>query len=299
MEEKQNIMPQQNNAANKTKKAPKKRFSLFRVIAVLTVLLLIWWFNNYTIRINKITLHSKKIKNPVRITIISDQHAHKLSISNKRILEKINSTEPDAVMVLGDMYTRDSSVELQDIAVDLIKSIADEKYPVYFVPGEHDTDRDYLKKLNKAGAHVLDYKSEKLELKGNDIRIFGIDNVYYSETFDLHNEFAPDPDEYNILLAHIPNYGKFENFGADLTLCADTHGCMVQLPFGLGPVFYPDGGEWFPEIRDKDMKVYDKGLFSYKGGDMFITSGLGDSPLPIRFNNRPEVAVIDILPEGK
>ena len=281
----------------KNKKKKKKKFSLFRVAAVLTVLLLIWWFNNYTIRINTVTLHSKKIKEPVRIAVISDQHAHKLSISNRRIMKKVESTEPDAVFILGDMYTRDSSSDIRDIPLELAKSLVEDKYPVYFVSGEHDTDLSYIKKLKAIGVHVLDYRSEKLELKGNNIRVFGIDNVYYSDTFDLHNEFYTDENEYNILLAHIPNYEKFEHFGADLTICADTHGCMVQLPFDLGPVFYPDGGAWFPEILDKDMKVYDKGLFDYKGGQMFITSGLGDSPFPIRFNNRPEVAVIELMPE--
>jgi len=30
---------------------------------------------------------------------------------------------------------------------------------------------------------------------------------------------------------------------------------------------------------------------------MFITSGLGASPAPVRLNNRPEVVVIDIIPQ--
>lgn len=33
-----------------------------------------------------------------------------------------------------------------------------------------------------------------------------------------------------------------------------------------------------------------------KNGFMYITSGIGNSPFPARFNNRPEIAVIDIVP---
>ena len=40
-----------------------------------------------------------------------------------------------------------------------------------------------------------------------------------------------DRDCFSILLAHIPNYERFAAFRTDLTICADTHGGMVQLPF--------------------------------------------------------------------
>ena len=279
------------------KKKPKKKelFKWSRVFAVLFVLIMIWWFNNYTLRTTKVTLYSSKIKEPIRIAVISDQHATKHGISNKSICKRIKKNDPDAVMILGDMYTTDSPQELRQIPIDLTADIVKEGYPVFFVNGEHDTDRKYIEAQRKAGAHIMDYKSEKINIKGNDVCVYGIDNVYYSETFNLFNEFQPDESCYNILLAHIPNYKKFEEFGADLTLCADTHGCMVQLPFDMGPVFYSDAGEWFPQF--KDMEVYDKGTFDYKGGTMFITSGIGVSPLPIRVNNRPEVAIIDVLPE--
>ena len=31
---------------------------------------------------------------------------------------------------------------------------------------------------------------------------------------------------------------------------------------------------------------------------MFITSGIGVYPAPVRLNNRPEVAGIDLIPKG-
>ncbi len=282
-------------SAGKGTKRKKEIFKWSRVAAALLVLMLIWWFNNYTLKTTKVTLYSSKVKSPMRIAVISDLHATKHGISNKTILRRIEKNDPDAVMILGDMYTTDSSQELRQIPVDLTADIVDAGYRVYFVSGEHDTDLKYIESQRKAGAHVMDYKSEKINIKGNPVCIYGIDNVYYSDTFDLHNEFDPDENCYNMLLAHIPNYKKFAEFGADLTLCADTHGCMVQLPFDMGPVFYSDAGEWFPQF--KDMDVYDKGAFDYKGGTMYITSGIGVSPLPIRFNNRPEVVIIDIKPE--
>ena len=279
------------------KKRSRAKFRIRRFCAALILMFLFWWFNNYTIKINKLSISSDKVTSTVRLTVVSDQHVTKHGISNKRILRKINKTEPDIVMIMGDMYTRESSNDLIDKAVELIQSVVDEGYMVYVVTGEHDTDAYYKNAVRRTGAKLMDYQCDIIEVNGARFQIIGIDNVYYSSTFDLHNEFELEDDCYSILLAHIPNYEKFAEFGADLTICADTHGSMIQLPFGMGPLYYSETGAWMPEIRYKDMPVYDKGLFSYNGGYMFITSGLGAAPAPIRFNNRPEVAVIDIIPD--
>lgn len=92
------------------------------------------------------------------------------------------------------------------------------------------------------------------------------------------------------MLAHISNFEDFADFGMDLSLCGDSHGGQVRLPFigGLN-----NRGQWFPELSDTDAK-YVKGL--YRDGDksLFISGGLGSYPVPVRFLNRPEVAVIHL-----
>ncbi len=278
------------------KRVSNAKLRFRRFCAVILILFLVWWFNNYTLKINHVELVSGKITNPLRIAVISDCHFTKHGISAKKILNKVEKSKPDIVFMLGDMYTRNSSWDIIEIAIELTQSIIDDGYPVYFVTGDHDTDEEYIKAIAETGANVMNYNSEKISVNGNNIQIFGIDNVYYSPTFDLKTVFTPDENYYNILLAHIPNYEKFSDFGADLTVCADTHGGMVQLPFGLGCLIDSSTMEWFPEIFGNNT-VYDKGLFDYPNGTMFITSGIGVSPVPVRFNNRPEIAVIDIEPE--
>ena len=292
-------MAEETNAFPSPESKGKKKNGKFvrrRLCFVLLMILFIWWFNNYTLKVTKVTLHSDKVKNSMRIAVISDLHATHHSISNRRIEKKIRRADPDLVMVLGDMYTSESPWDRQQIAVDLIGDIVDEGFPVYFVSGEHDNDQDYLKAVADTGAHVMNYEYDIIEVNGNKVQIMGIDNVYYSDTFDLRNEFSIKESCYNILLAHIPNYEKFAAFGADLTLCADTHGGMMQLPFDMGHVYSSDYNSWFPQLTMGGETIYDKGLFEYGGGNMFITSGIGDSPAPVRLNNRPEIAVIDIEP---
>ena len=290
-------MPE-NTPANKKKKVTKNRLRFRRFCAVMILLFIVWWYNNYTLKTEYLTISSPKISSPVRIAVISDLHASYISISNEHITDSIIKADPDIVFMLGDMYTNGASERKKYIPVELTQMITDAGYQVYFVRGEHDADFSYTQDMIRAGAHIMHYKEEKIQVNGNNIQIFGINDSYYSDDFDLSYNFTKDPECYSILMAHIPNYPKFSKFGADLTLCADTHGGMIQLPFGLGAAYDALTGKWFPEIGTKRL-VFDKGLFRYHGGAMFITSGIGVYPAPVRFNNRPEVAVIDIMPEKK
>lgn len=274
----------------------KKRRRFRRICAVIVFLIWLWWYNNYTLKTTHFELNSGKINNPVRIVVISDTHSTKHGISNRKILRRVKKANPDIVLIMGDMYTRNSPEEIRQIPIELTEDIISEGYPVYFVTGDHDTDQSYIDTMINTGATLMNYNNEILNINDNNIQLFGIDNVYYSPTFNLHNEFSINPEYYSILMAHIPNYEKFADFGTDLTICADTHGGMVQLPF-LGAMIDSGSMQWFPEIHGK--KVYDKGFFDYEGGTMFITSGIGVSPAPVRFNNRPEIVIMDIKNEVK
>ena len=53
-----------------------------------------------------------------------------------------------------------------------------------------------------------------------------------------------------------------------------------------------------PPIRvapDQGMfPKYDAGLYNENGTAMYVSRGLGNSIIPLRFNNRPEVVVVEI-----
>ena len=118
-----------------------------------------------------------------------------------------------------------------------------------------------------------------------------ISNVYYSPTFNLKNAFTLDESRLNILLAHSENMEDFADFGLDLVLCGDTHGGQVRLPYAGALV---NNGIWLPELKGR---IYTKGLYAKDDTQLFISSGLGNYPVPLRFLNRPEIAVLTIIPE--
>lgn len=276
----------------KKKKIKKHRGCL----TFLTFIILVgglWWFNTYTVKTTEVTIESHKIKDDIKIVQLTDLHGSQFGPNNQVIISKIDRINPDFIVVTGDMYSSGDN-KGRKIAEDLIRKL-DEKYDVYAVNGEHDNDNNYLETLRDMGVDVLDYESRDIVIGDTRLCIYGIDNVFYTDTFDLANEFSLEREKYNILLAHIENLNAFAKFGMDLSICGDTHGGQVRLPY-VGALI--NRGIWFPELEDGEGR-YVKGLFEKEKTKLFVSSGLGNYPVPIRFMNRPEIAVINLTYGGK
>lgn len=268
--------------------------AVIRFVIFVALLLFLWYFSTFTVTVSHTEIKSDKINGNLKIVQITDLHGAEFSRRNESLIKQIEKESPDLVFATGDMYTN-SDQKGRDTAEQLLVTLA-EKFPVYYVTGEHDNDDDFHLFLKNNGVRVLNYKSETVKIRDDEIVIYGIDNVYYSPTFDLFNEFSPDYNKYNILLAHINNAYAFKGFGADLTICGDTHGGQIRLPF-VGAVYMD--GIWFPEWSDKKQIAYVKGLYSLGENKLFVSGGLGSRPYPIRLFNRPEISVITLKSSTK
>ncbi len=266
------------------------------IISLLAFLFLIvfWVANNFFIVTREVSLADPLIKEEVKIAFMGDLHGYNYPFDNSAILNKLIDYDPDFVFYIGDMHTRGDENGME-VAINLMGKTA-ELFPTYFVAGEHDNTDFYLSSLENIGVFVLAYDNLSLLIDGQDtgIELYGINNVYYSPTFDLANEFEIDESRYNILLAHMENVESFAEFGIDLTLAADTHGGQVQLPF-IGPVYHE--GSYFPTITQTDKIIYDKGLFEYGDSYLYVTSGIGSIPAPIRIFNPPEIVFLTLTPQ--
>lgn len=258
-----------------------------KIVLFILVLVFLWWFNTFTLKTETFEVSNAKIKDEITIVHIADLHGQEFGSDNSSLIDDIREQNPDIICATGDMYSNGSE-QGREVALKLLNALTDIA-PVYYVNGEHDNSDSFNSELELAGVKVLDYEDEVIEIGQTRLHLYGINNVYYTDSFDLSNEFVLDDSAYNILLAHIQNFDKFASFGVDLSLCGDTHGGQVRLPF-VGAVYME--GKWFPE----DDGVYVDGMYEQNGSKLFISSGLGSNPISLRFWNRPEISVIKLVP---
>ena len=266
--------------------------------------LTIWRLPYNWLTVSDFTVTSSKISEPFRILLISDLHNHEFGSSNAKLVERIQEQSPDLVIIDGDMINGDS--ENDNVAVEVVSALS-ETAPVYYSLGNHEYDyidaghEELTEDLEEAGAVVLNYQSLDAEVNGNPIRLGGLYEYGFESGMqsEEENERAvsyleeyTDTDRYLIMCAHRPEsfypWDTADTWGIDLVLSGHLHGGQVIIP-GLGGLYNPLDG-FFAE--------YDYGQYKLGESDMIITRGLSSDPkiLP-RFNNPPEIAVVDVEPE--
>lgn len=106
-------------------------------------------------------------------------------------------------------------------------------------------------------------------------------NYYIVQSDKLPKAF----DGFCILISHRPEFfNEYVATGVDLVLSGHTHGGQFRIPF-VGGLVAPHQG-FFPK--------YDVGMYTENNTSMIVSRGIGNSIIPIRFNNRPEVIVIKL-----
>ncbi|MBR0509513.1 MAG: metallophosphoesterase family protein [Clostridia bacterium] len=229
------------------------------------------------------------------IVHISDFHNTKNRPLRKALLTSIRKASPDLIVITGDLV--DKRRTDIDASVSFVKSIADFA-PVYYVCGNHDVCLDpyelldtLLRQLKDAGVHVLFNAEDEISRQGETIKIAGVKDpaILHEEQPDdvaIMNGFldeALQKDEgFRILLAHRPDLlPLYAEKGVDIVFCGHAHGGQVRLPF-FGAVIAPDQG-YFP--------TYSEGVYTEKDTFMVVSRGIGNSIIPFRVNDRPELVV--------
>lgn len=284
------------------KRLPKR--ALISALFILLLILIIWtiWCNS-ALMISTTTVSSSRIPSVFdgfRITQVSDLHNAVFGKDNAELLQALSECEPNIIVMTGDLV--DVKHTNIDIALAFAKG-ATQIASTYYITGNHEAclpQYDELKTgLESIGVVVLEDASMQLEYKDEAITLIGLSDPSLTIKEDIFGEVPAmvdtklrgligDKDDYTILLSHRPElFETYVNCGVDLVLSGHAHGGQFRLPF-IGGLVAPNQG-LFPQ--------YDAGIYTKGDTNMIVSRGLGNSIIPIRFNNRPEIVLLELIAE--
>ena len=279
----------------------RKRNIILLCIGVLSVILAVWTvWGNTALMVSEISISSERLPDSFsgfRIAHVSDLHNTEFGKDNATLLQMLSECQPDIIVITGDLI--DAQHTDVDIALDFAEG-ASKIAPTYYIAGNHEASssqytvlKDDLETVNVT---ILEDDMIHLNQDGESIALLGLADPNFTIKRDLFNEvpamisaklksLLENGQEYSLLLSHRPElFETYTACGVDLILSGHAHGGQFRLPL-VGGVIAPDQG-LFPK--------YDEGLYSEDGTNMIVSRGLGNSIIPIRINNRPEIVLVKL-----
>lgn len=268
----------------------KKTITITAVAAVALTAFSFWQNNDITV--SSYEFKSEKIGKGLdgyKIVQISDLHNKKFGKEQSRLLAEIAALSPDIIVITGDIV----DCRRTDIkpAIDFVTG-AVKIAPVYYVLGNHEElisthdTKSLFDGIKKTGAEVLLNRALNIEHGGETFYLLGVKDG--SETDDLKHLIytLSCPQSLKILLAHKPQYiESYSENNIDLVFSGHAHGGQARLPF-IGGLVAPEQG-LFPK--------YYAGEYILCDTTMIVSRGLGNSIVPVRVFNRPDIVVVKLL----
>lgn len=270
------------------------------VIAICLIVLTVWIVQENTkLELTEYNIISSKVPEPFvcfEIAQVSDLHNSEFGAGNSDLLALLSEVEPHVIVLTGDLIdSRKTDIETALDFADKAIQIA----PVYYVSGNHEAripEYAELKMgLTKAGVTVLENQKVQITRDGESITLMGIQDPSFRTDYlfgdtetvagqaitSLQNE----SDGFTVLLSHRPElFDVYVDAGINLVFSGHAHGGQFRLPF-VGGLVAPNQG-FFPK--------YDAGRFDKENTTMIVSRGIGNSIIPFRINNPPEIVVVEL-----
>ena len=230
------------------------------------------------------TIQDKELSG-IKIAFPSDFHIRPYQAKRlEKVVDLVNAENPDIILSAGDYvagHTKRATMPIEDIAKNLSKMKS--KYGFYTVLGNHDGwygQEKLTKALEQNGIKVLGNESLKLNINGKTVYLAGIEDMMTGNA-DIQKALSETKTP-TILLSHTPDIFPKVWENVNLTLAGHTHGGQVRIPL-IGPIFTAS------RYGDK----YAKGYIEENEKKMIVSTGIGTSIFPIRFNCLPEIIIIE------
>ena len=284
------LLPFLKNPDQKLNRRTRKNqgFGLFAAYALFIILVVVGGHYNAvrpTVRSYDLSLPGGNVGRTVRIALVSDIHAG-LMVNNHwlhRIVNTINKTEPDVVLMAGDIV--DGSVtHAQEERLSQVMAGLSAPLGVYAVLGNHEyyTDtEEVVPAIESGGVKVL--LDEALTIDGL-FTLAGRKDIQAERSGQgrkpLETILEGTADDLAVIVMdHTPvNLNEATEAGVALQVSGHTH-----------------RGQLFPFNVVTDMIFeQDWGFLRKKGSLFYVSCGVGTWGPPIRTSSRPEVVLFNI-----
>ena len=227
----------------------------------------------------------------LKVVQITDIHLGEFYNLNQleKVVKKINGLDADIVVFTGDLIDNASTYNEIDNIAEVLKEIKCKtgKYAIY---GNHDYGggavRYYEDIMNKGGFQVLKNEGTTIGFKDKHIKIFGADDGLMGKQNVNKTMSRINNKSINLLLLHEPDLAKkYSDYPVDLVLSGHSHGGQIYIPF-YGPL-----------KKNILSEKYTKGFYkldNLRETKIYVNSGLGNTKVPFRFFNIPQISVFNL-----
>lgn len=275
----------------------QKRIRLFLTIILLLVCGIVAWA--FFIEPNRLVVRHETLElrrwpsglSGVKIAVLSDIHAGSAFIDERKlrlIVDRTNQLQPDLIVILGDYIAgngRGSRRMEPEVFAPILKNLH-APFGVYSVLGNHDWWYNGTKVrtvLEANGIKVLDNEVLKITVRDNSVWLVGLADLW-TRPQHIDEVIAQVPEgEPIIALTHNPDIFPQVPSRVNLVLAGHTHGGQVRFPLIGSVVESSRYGERF-----------EKGHVVENGHDLYVTSGIGTSIVPVRFGVPPEIVLLEL-----
>lgn len=228
---------------------------------------------------------------PLTVALISDIHVAGPDMPPERlerIVGQINALRPDLVLIAGDLVSEKRTATHiytpEEIVAPLGKLKA--RLGVVAVPGNHDHWFDMAglaAEMDKQGITLVANGA----VKRGPLVIGGLDDDYTGRADLAATLAAMRPLKgARIMLSHSPDPFPGVPNSVPLMLAGHTHCGQIAWPWGGAPATMSDYGD-----------RYYCGRVDEAGKTLVVGAGLGTSLLPMRLFTRPQVWLIELVPQ--
>ena len=254
---------------------------------VLLALFVYFLFHIFIVEPNSLEVTHYTISEPqlagTSVVFLSDFHLKKHDYKRLNNIVKLAKKQNPNLVILGGDFARtqdySSNMDMNIIASKLTLINA----PIYAVLGESDWWADGKKTTQELllnGIHVLENSNKRIVLNRKYIDIIGIADMTTRQP-NISQALAKTKRP-RIVITHNPDIYYDIIDEVSVILAGHTHGGQFVIPF-TPPLFVPS----------KFGAEFASGLIKNSHNYMIISKGLGTTGIPVRFNCKPEIVVVE------